>query len=323
MRTFKLVNKKKFLSLKRKKFDFKSDEALAKVLYSGVCGSDLSVYLGHHPYKKAPTVLGHEFLGKITNKGSKISKIKKNDLVTTLSYNFCNKCNNCKSGLTNHCNYKTTPSYKNWDGTFADFFLCKKNSIYKLKKNIHRLDAVMMEPFAICNHAINLVPSKKINNTLILGAGNMGLATLMLTKTTKRFSKIGCVDLFNSRKKLVKKLKGDYFIKYSRKNLIKKIPLGIKKKGIDLIFITCDYKNVLADAFEIIKPNGTIIIISYFKNKFKIDYNQVVKKEINLKGSFLSTIKDFREVEKLILKKKLVPRKIISHIYPFNKIVTF
>ena len=52
MRTFKLVNKKKFLSLKRKKFDFKSDEALAKVLYSGG-GSDLSVYLGHHPYKKS------------------------------------------------------------------------------------------------------------------------------------------------------------------------------------------------------------------------------------------------------------------------------
>ena len=76
----------------------------------------------------------------------------------------------------------------------------------------------------------------------------------------------------------------------------------------------------MEDAFEIIKPNGTIIIISYFKNKFKIDYNQVVKKEINLKGSFLSTIKDFREVEKLILKKKLAPRKIISHIYPFKKI---
>ena len=56
MRTFKLVNKKKFLSFKRKKFDFKSDEALAKVLYSGVCGSDLSVYLGHYSYNQLQTV---------------------------------------------------------------------------------------------------------------------------------------------------------------------------------------------------------------------------------------------------------------------------
>ena len=188
-------------------------------------------------------------------------------------------------------------------------FFYVKNSTYKIKKNIHHLDAVLIEPFAICNHALNLTPSKKIENVLIFGAGNMGLATLMLSKIKNCFTKIGCMDLYESRKKLIKKLNGDYFIKYGQKNLEKKIPPKIRKKGIDLIFITCDYKDVMNDALKLINPNGTIIIISYFKDKFNIDYNQVVKKEINLKGSFLSTIKDFKEVENLISKKNLFQEK--------------
>ena len=319
MKSYKLIKKKSITAITKKTIKHGSNEILTKVIYSGVCGSDLSVYLGHHPYKKAPVVLGHEFIGKVIKTGSKIKNIKKNDIVTSLPYDFCNKCENCKKGLTNHCKYKTTPSYKDWDGTFAEYFLCKKNSTYKLSKNINYLDAVLIEPFAICHHAINLVNKSYFDNTLILGAGNTGLATLMLAKVNKNFHKIGCVDVHKSRKKFIDKLGGDYFVEYNKNNFKKNILKKTNQKDVDLIIITCDYKHVIKDAIEIIKPKGTIIIISYFKEKFMINYNEIVKKEINLKGSFLSTLKDFKAIEKLILKKKIRPKKIISNIYSFKK----
>jgi L-iditol 2-dehydrogenase len=226
----------------------------------------------------------------------------------------------CKKDLTNHCNNKTTPSYKKWNGTFSEYFLSKKNSTYKLHKDIKLLDGVMMEPFAISNHALNLILDKKVNNSLILGAGNTGLATLMLSKNNKRFKKVGIVDVHSSRNKIVRELGANYFIKYNSKNFIKNTTQTAQKDGIDVIFVTCDYKNVINDAIHIINPRGTIIIISYFKDNFDIDYNLIVKKEIIIKGSFLSTIKDFKEVEKMIIKNKLKPRKIISDIYPLNRI---
>ena len=157
------------------------------------------------------------------------------------------------------------------------------------------------------------------DNTLILGAGNTGLATLMLAKVNKNFHKIGCVDVHKSRKKFIDKLGGDYFVEYNKNNFKKNILKKTNQKDVDLIIITCDYKHVIKDAIEIIKPKGTIIIISYFKEKFMINYNEIVKKEINLKGSFLSTLKDFKAIEKLILKKKIRPKKIISNIYSFKK----
>jgi threonine dehydrogenase-like Zn-dependent dehydrogenase len=178
----------------------------------------------------------------------------------------------------------------------------------------------MIEPFAICSHAIKLIQDKKIQNSLILGAGNTGLATLMLSRSNKRFQKIGVVDIHSSRNKIVKEIGANYFVKYSTKNFTQKILKKNFNEDIDVIFITCDYKNVINDAIKIIKPKGTIIIISYFKDRFNIDYNLIVKKEIIIKGSFLSTIEDFKEVENMIISKKLEPRKIISDIYPFKKI---
>ena len=320
MKSYKLIKKKEIKGVTGKLLKNISDEIISKVIYTGICGSDLSVYLGRHPYKKAPVVLGHEFLGKVQKKGTKIEKLKKNDLITSLPYNYCGKCTYCKKGLTNHCNNKTTPSYKKWDGTFAEYFLSKKNSTYKLNKDINLLDGVMMEPFAISNHAINLILDKRVKNSLILGAGNTGLATLMLSKKNRSFKKIGIVDIHSSRKKIVRELGANYFIKYNPKNFIKEITQTNQKEGVDVIFITCDYKNVINDAINIINPKGTIIIISYFKDNFDIDYNLIVKKEIIIKGSFLSTIKDFKEVEKMILGNKLKPRKIISDIYPLKKI---
>ena len=78
-----------------------------------------------------------------------------------MPYNYCGNCSFVKN-LTNHCTNKTTPSYKKWNGTFAEYFLSKKNSTYKINKKINLLDGVMMEPFAICNHAINLTVKKKL-----------------------------------------------------------------------------------------------------------------------------------------------------------------
>ena len=320
MKLYKLVKKKKIKSVTSKLLKNKSDEIISKVIYTGICGSDLSVYLGNHPYKKAPVVLGHEFLGKVQTNGSKIKKLKKNDLITSLPYNYCGNCSFCKKKLTNHCTNKTTPSYKKWNGTFAEYFLSKKNSTYKINKKINLLDGVMMEPFAICNHAINLTANKKIRNILILGAGNTGLATLMLLKIKIEYKKLGVVDIHSSRKSVTKKLGASYFVKYNSKNFLKQISQKTFKEGVDLIFVACDYNKVINDAIKIINPKGTIVIISYFKKSFDIDYNLIVKKEIVIKGSFLSTLGDFKDVERLILKKKLKPRKIISDIYPLKKI---
>ena len=82
-------------------------DVVIKVIYSGICGTDLKTYLhGHHMFKP-PVILGHECIGEITEINVGNSNFKTGDLVAVAPYIECNKCDNCKRGIPALCKNKT------------------------------------------------------------------------------------------------------------------------------------------------------------------------------------------------------------------------
>ena len=51
------------------------DEVLIRVAYGGICGSELSGYLGHNSLRVPPLVMGHEFSGEIVEMGEQATEI--------------------------------------------------------------------------------------------------------------------------------------------------------------------------------------------------------------------------------------------------------
>ena len=133
--------------------------------------------------------------------------------------------------------------------------------------------------------------------------------------------KIGCIDKYSYKEKITKKIGTDYFIKSDRREKIKsKIKLLTKSKGVDLIFLCTSYKGCIDDAIEYINEKGQIIIVSYFDEKsMQFNINKLISKEVSIKGSYLSNLENFKKSSDLILKKKISPSKIISHILPLEK----
>lgn len=159
--SYRLSKLKKITLIKKKIRKLRKNEILIKVIHTGICGSDISTFLGHHPYKKPPIVCGHETIGKVVDFGSLVKNLKLNDIVTVMPYNPCLKCVKCKNKDFNFCNNKTVPGYKNWDGAFSEYFIAKKESTFKVNNKINLLDAVLLEPMAISNHAMDLIKIKK------------------------------------------------------------------------------------------------------------------------------------------------------------------
>ncbi len=298
------------------------EEILVKVIYTGVCGSDLSVYLEKHPYKKPPIVCGHEMVGEVIKFGKNVRNLKQKDIISILPYDPCNKCFNCKLKKFNFCKNKKIPGYNKWNGTFSNFFIARKNSIFKVNKKIKFLDAVLLEPLAISNHAVELIDrNKQTKSCLIIGAGSVGLTILMNLIHNPNIKKIGCIDKYSYKKKITKKIGADYFIKADNKEKIKsKIKKLTKSSGVDLIFLCTSYNNCIDDAIDYINENGQLIIVSYFEEKsMKFNINKMISKEVNIKGSYLSNLENFKKSSKLILNKKIIPSDIISHILPLEK----
>ena len=79
------------------------DQVLVKIKRIGVCGSDIHVYHGKHPYTKYPITQGHEVSGEIVEAGEYVSNFKTGQRVTIEPQVFCGRCYPCLHGKYNLC----------------------------------------------------------------------------------------------------------------------------------------------------------------------------------------------------------------------------
>jgi threonine dehydrogenase-like Zn-dependent dehydrogenase len=87
-----------------------SEEALVRVRYAGICGSDVSFvetdedgYVHYSAYADLPNVLGHEFAGEVVEVGDGVTEFAAGDLVTAEVTDYCGRCRTCKGGHPGHC----------------------------------------------------------------------------------------------------------------------------------------------------------------------------------------------------------------------------
>ena len=94
-------------------------EVLIKAKTVGVCGSDLHLFRGTHPFRHAPAILGHEIAGEVVEVGSRVTKFKPGDRVTVEPQVGCGHCEMCEKGYISLCPGKKVPGTPKWIGAFA------------------------------------------------------------------------------------------------------------------------------------------------------------------------------------------------------------
>jgi threonine dehydrogenase-like Zn-dependent dehydrogenase len=80
-----------------------SGDALVRVELTAVCGSDLHVWHGRERGLDAGTVMGHEFIGRVVDVGSAVSRVARDVRVLSPFTTSCGSCFYCRSGLTSRC----------------------------------------------------------------------------------------------------------------------------------------------------------------------------------------------------------------------------
>lgn len=78
-------------------------DAIVEVTLTTICSSDLHIKHGAVPRAVPGTILGHEFVGRVTEVGSAVKKVKPGDRVAVNVETFCGACFFCKRGYVNNC----------------------------------------------------------------------------------------------------------------------------------------------------------------------------------------------------------------------------
>jgi len=293
------------------------NEIIIKVLFSGVCGSDLSTYRGEHPYKKAPAILGHEAAGIVDQIGKLVTNYKVGDKVCCQSFSACKVCYYCQKNMHNLCDNKKILNYKDLNGAFAEYIIGDDGLFFNITDNMNYKEGALVEPLSVALHAIRNSGEIRNKNIAIIGTGTNGISCLICSKKLG-VKAVLCSDISDSKGQRAIDYGCDYFVNVTKEDLQKKAK-DFFPKGVDIVFISTSYPEVLNDAISISKKGAKIIISAYLDPDVKLDYNQIVRNELTMKGSALSNPEDIELIINWISEKKIKPLPMITNQFDLKE----
>jgi alcohol dehydrogenase len=157
-------------------------EAVVRVHRVGICGSDISGYLGKMPFYSYPRIPGHELGVEVVAVGEGVTNVRPGDRCSVEPYMNCQQCAACRRGAGNCCqNLKVLGVHT--DGGLRPRFAVPARKLHKSAKlTLEQL--ALVETLAIGCHAVNRGAPRGDDHVLVIGAGPIGLSVIEFVKLT-------------------------------------------------------------------------------------------------------------------------------------------
>ena len=265
---------------------------LLRVRRAGICGSDMH-YFQHGCcgafVPSRPFILGHEFTAEVAAVAADVEMPAVGTRVTVNPARACGSCEYCKAGRGNLCRRtimlgsgSTTPPT---DGAFAEFVLVRADQCHVLPLLMDDGMGAMMEPFAVALHAVKRAGAVAGKRVLVSGGGPIGLLVLL---TARAFGATPVVlsDPLDGRRKTALKLHADAVLDPAAAHFAERAR-DLTGDGFDVIFEASGAPPALRQAFDLVRPGGTIVQIGTLGcEDVGLPANHLMVNETQFIGSF-------------------------------------
>jgi threonine dehydrogenase-like Zn-dependent dehydrogenase len=146
------------------------NEVLIKIKYTGICGTDWSIYNGWYSADKLPMIPGHEFSGVIARIGNNARGLKEGDRVTADINMSCGSCFYCIRGEKLLCDSFTQLGIHT-DGTFAEYVKAPIANVHILPEKLSFEDGAFIEPVSCVIHAAKAMDARLGSSVVVIGCG--------------------------------------------------------------------------------------------------------------------------------------------------------
>lgn len=274
-------------------------DVLIKVKTVGVCGSDLHLFKGTHPFRKAPAILGHEIAGDIVKIGKNVTNFKLGDRVTVEPHLGCGECEFCKQKLVNLCTSKRAPGTPGWIGTFVEYFNAPEKSLHKINDNITYEMGTLVEPLAVAVHTIDRITVSEKDTIAILGSGTIGLLTLVAAREAG-YKNIICTDTQEFNLEMALKQGAKLALNPLKEDVVAKVREFTGGRGVDVAIVAAGSKDIVDQASAMVRKRGEVGIVAMITEKIPVYTYNFVFNEQTLFGAMTYESKDFAKANKMI-----------------------
>ena len=290
------------------------DEAVLKVRYCGICGSDLHMY--KHGLKGR--ILGHEVSGDIVKLGSDVEEWRVGDRVTIDPHTICYDCYWCKIGKTELCE-KTSVTGVNYDGGFATYVKVKSHQLHKLPDDLTYEQGALIEPLSVVLHGVRLSEIKVGDTAAVLGLGPLGQFAARLAKASGAKA-VYATDINESRMDLARNVV-DEVINSNEVDSTERILELTNDVGPDIVFECSGNGAAAQQSITLPKKGGTTVFIGICFDSIEVlPFQDLVFKQLTIKGSFHSSPRDFVQAIDIVKSKTIEVDSIITLKIPLEDI---
>lgn len=263
----------------------------------GICGSDIHVNHGKHPFTSYPVVQGHEVSAEVVEVGQDVTNVKLGDKVTVQPQVVCGKCYPCTHGMYNVCEELKVMGFQT-TGMASEFFVVDAEKAVKLPDTMSWDHGSMIEPLAVAVHAIRRFGDVTGKNVLVLGGGTIGNLVAQGAKAMGA-SKLLLSEVSEYRLKTAKQV-GINVVNPTKEVLRDKMYEYFGSGGADVIFECVGINATMDQAITYARKGSDIVVVGVFGDIAAMNAALIQDHELRLSGTAMYRVEDYEKAIELV-----------------------
>src|ERR1700733_8379576 len=293
------------------------NDVLIRVLITGICGTDLHIYEWDQWSQSTipvPLVIGHEFVGEVTEVGSNVADFHPGDIVSGEGHVVCGRCRNCLAGRRHLCAHAMGVGV-NRPGAFAEYITLPMSNIWRHNCKVDLETAAIFDPFGNAVHTALSFPVLG-EDILITGAGPIGImAAAVVVHAGARHVVI--TDVNPKRLSLAETMGATLTVNTNETRLAEaQKKLGMHEGfdvGLEMSGNASAFREMLAN----MSHGGKIAILGIPSDEIVIDWRRVIFNMLTIKGIYGREMYETWYKMTVMLESGLDIKPVITHRFPW------
>ena len=278
-----------------------ADEIVLRVGRAGICGSELSGYLGHNALRLPPLIMGHEFAGEIVDMGSLAPELRPDltlgSLVTVNPLWYCGDCQPCAAGLNQLCgNRRLLGAHR--PGAFAEYVSAPAKLALPLPDGMDARIGALTEPVGCAVRIGELAGDVADADCLIIGAGPIGLLSLQMLRY-QGAARVFIAEIDAARLAMAEAL-GGIPIQPSEIDPVDAVREASAGAGVAVSVDAVGSAVTRAQCVAAAKAGGRLILSGLHEESSAMPVAAMIRSEIAAQGSFAYTPANFARALELL-----------------------
>ncbi|WP_297747412.1 zinc-binding dehydrogenase [uncultured Tessaracoccus sp.] len=292
-------------------------EVKLRIRALGICGSDIHVFHGTHPYTGYPVVQGHEVCGDIVEVAPDVRGPKVGDRVVVQPQVACGTCEQCVAGLYHICDELKVMGFQTV-GLGSDFYVLPAQRVTVVPEGTDRFEAAALEPLAVAVHAVDRVLTVEGKAVLVIGGGPVGNLTAQVARAMGA-SKVILSELSPYRRDKAAEcdiaLVGDGSAP-ATPDQVRDAFGGVLA---DIVFECVGAMPTVAGTLDLVRKGGTVVVVGVVGELVPMNMGFVQDHELTIFGSAMYQDQDFVAASKLVAEGKVNLKVLVSRVVPFEQ----